>query len=73
MPELHWKYGYLGFWLVLGSVWLLFFVYFHTYIRRPGGQGRRLRGEDDAEEDEDEDRDTRRGRNSGDRFHLHRS
>ena len=41
MPELHWKYGYLTFWLVLGTVWLAFLVYFKVCIRRPARAPRR--------------------------------
>ena len=33
MPELHWKYGYVTFWIVLVLVWLAFFVYFKCVVR----------------------------------------
>ena len=35
MPELHWKYGYWIFWVLLIFVWTCFFLYFKLDLRRP--------------------------------------
>ena len=32
MPELHWEYGYLGFWVILIGCWTVFFVCFRQVV-----------------------------------------
>jgi magnesium transporter len=39
MPELHWKYGYLAFWVVLCTVWLGLVLFFRNFSRRRSSLG----------------------------------